>query len=107
MTPVREKHFKGTSFLLKPANLKGNLRNEQPAGMLRATMLVSLLAALGSGISFLNQLVLAHIFGANSEMDAYLLAISVPLTISGLITGVLSYQLVPALQRAEVEMGQI
>ncbi len=73
--------------------------------MFRSTLIVSILAVLGSGVSFLNQLVLARFFGAGTEMSAYLLAISLPLTLGGLIGGVLGYQLVPALQRAEVQAG--
>lgn len=73
--------------------------------MFRSTLIVSILAVLSSAISFLNQLVLARIFGAGAQMDAYLLAISLPLTITGLIGGVLGYQLVPALQQAQVRTG--
>jgi putative peptidoglycan lipid II flippase len=73
--------------------------------MFRSTLVVSLLAAFVSGISFLNQLILARFFGATSEMDAYLLAISLPLTISGLFAGILGYQLVPALQREKSGNG--
>jgi len=36
-------------------------------------------------------------------MDAYLIAVSLPMTMAGLISGVLNYQLVPALQYAESE----
>jgi putative peptidoglycan lipid II flippase len=67
----------------------------------RSTLIVSLFAALGSGISFLNQLVLARYFGTTMEMDAYLVAVSLPMTIAALLSGVLNYQLVPALQRVE------
>lgn len=73
--------------------------------MFRSSLLVSLLAALGAVMSFLNQLVLARFFGTTAEMDAYLIAISLPLTISGLLAGVLGYQLVPALRRAEASRG--
>jgi putative peptidoglycan lipid II flippase len=73
--------------------------------MLRSTILVSFLALVGSAISFLNQLVLARFFGAGMGMDAYLIAISLPLTLVGLFSGVLGYQLVPALQRVEVRTG--
>ena len=56
-------------------------------------------------MSFFNQLVLASIFGAGSELDAYLVAISLPLTLVGLFSGVLSYQVVPALRREENTTG--
>jgi putative peptidoglycan lipid II flippase len=69
--------------------------------MFKSTLNVSVLAALCTGISFLNQLVLARYFGTTGEMDAYLIAISIPLTISSLLAGIFNYQLVPALQKAE------
>jgi len=65
--------------------------------MFRSTLIVSLLAALGSVVSFLNQLVLARLFGAGEQMDAYLLSVSIPVTFSSLLSGTLGYQLVPAL----------
>src|ERR1035438_6463755 len=68
--------------------------------MLRSTILVTLLSLLGNVISLLNQLVLARYFGAGPDLDAYLVGISIPLTVCSLIAGVLGYQLVPALQRA-------
>jgi len=73
--------------------------------MLRSTITVSFLAALGTAISLLNQLVLARYFGTTGEMDSYLISISLPLTISSLLAGVFSYQLVPALQRADLGAG--
>ena len=73
--------------------------------MFRSTLIVSILAALGTGVSFLNQLILARIFGTSAQMDAYLMAISLPLTISSLLAGVLNYQLVPALRHSETTTG--
>lgn len=65
--------------------------------MFRSTFIVSLLAALGSVVSFFNQLVLARLFGAGEQMDAYLLSVSIPVTFSSLLSGTLGYQLIPAL----------
>lgn len=73
--------------------------------MFRSTLVISLLALVASGISFANQLVLARFFGTSFQMDMYLLAISLPLMICGLLGGVLGYLLVPALMRAEAEQG--
>lgn len=73
--------------------------------MFRSTLMVSALAALGTAVSFLNQLILARLFGTSAQMDAYLIAISLPFTISGLLAGVLNYQLVPALRRADQDHG--
>jgi putative effector of murein hydrolase len=56
--------------------------------MFRSTLIVSLLAALGSVVSFFNQLVLARLFGTGEQMDAYLLSVSIPaIWDSGLPTG--------------------
>ena len=65
--------------------------------MLGASILVSLATVLVSGINFLAQVVLAWKFGATSSMDIYLIAISVPMFISGVLSVGLSYSLVPAL----------
>lgn len=73
--------------------------------MFRSTLIVSALAALCSAVSLLNQLMLARFFGASEHMDAYLLAVSLPVTISGLVVSVLNFQLLPALQHAKVEAG--
>lgn len=72
-----------------------------PTAMFRSSFIVSLLAALGSVVSFVGQLVLARFFGAGAELDAYFVAISLPLTIAGLWGGILGYQVVPALRREE------
>jgi len=74
--------------------------------MFRPTVVVSMLAVTGSGFSFLNQLVLARYFGTGSQMDTYLVAISLPLTVSALVVALLGYQLVPALLGAEPSLGR-
>jgi putative peptidoglycan lipid II flippase len=73
--------------------------------MVRSTLIVSLLAGLNSALSFVGQLVIARFFGASIELDAYFVAISTPLTAAGLFAGVLGYQVVPALRRAENVRG--
>ena len=73
--------------------------------MIRSSFIVSVLAAFGSGVSFLGQLILARFFGAGAELDAYLVAISLPLTVAGLLGGILGYQVVPALRREETAGG--
>lgn len=69
----------------------------RPPGIFRSSLVVSLLAALGSGVAFVSQLVFARTFGAGIEFDSYLVSISLPLTIAGLGGGVLGFQVVPAL----------
>jgi putative peptidoglycan lipid II flippase len=65
--------------------------------MLRSSILVSLVSLLGSIISFTNQLVLARLFGASMSMDVYLIAVSLPMLVSGVLSAALSYSLVPTL----------
>lgn len=65
--------------------------------MLGSSILVSLATVMVSAINFLSQVVLAWKFGASSSMDVYLLAISVPMFISGVLSVGMSYSLVPAL----------
>lgn len=67
------------------------------AGMIGASILVSLLTALVTLTSLANQLVLARMFGASGSMDAYLLAISAPMLVSGVLAAVMNYSLVPVL----------
>jgi putative peptidoglycan lipid II flippase len=65
--------------------------------MLGSSILVSLATLLVNAISFLSQVVLAWKFGATSSMDIYLVGVSAPMFVSGLLTAALSYSLVPAL----------
>lgn len=66
--------------------------------MIRSSLIVSFLSAASSAIAFFNQVLLARILGAGTELDSYLVAIALPLTISGLAVGVLSFQIVPSLR---------
>lgn len=65
--------------------------------MLGSSILVSLASLFVSLIGFANQLVLAKLFGASTSMDAYLIAASIPMLVSGVLSAVLGYSLVPAL----------
>jgi putative peptidoglycan lipid II flippase len=65
--------------------------------MIGSSILVSSLTLIAGLMSFLNQLVMARLFGASVDMDAYLIAISIPLFVAGVLSAVLSYSLVPAL----------
>jgi len=65
--------------------------------MLGTSILVSLATVMVSLVNFLSQMVLAWKFGATNTMDTYLLSISVPMFVSGIVTVGLSYSLVPAL----------
>jgi putative peptidoglycan lipid II flippase len=72
--------------------------------MLRSSITVTLITALGSVIGFLNQVVVARVFGASVYFDAYLLAISLPVLVSSIISSAFSYSLVPMLVRS-MEVG--
>ena len=71
--------------------------------MLGSSILVSLVTVLVSAINFLSQVVLAWKFGASSSMDIYLLAISGPMFISGVLSVGMSYSLVPALVNNQLQ----
>lgn len=71
--------------------------------MLRSSFIVAILSLTGSLVSFLNQLVIARLFGASIHMDAYLIAISVPMLVTGTLTSVLSYSMVPVLITYKLE----
>ncbi len=68
---------------------------------LRKTAITSLIGIAGSVLSFGNQVLLAARFGASSEMDAYVLGVSGPLCMIGVLAGALGYMLVPELSRRD------
>ena len=59
--------------------------------------MVSAISFLCSLLSFINQVIIAKVYGASIELDAYLIAVSVPLLIIGLTNGVFSFLIVPEL----------
>ena len=63
--------------------------------MLKSSIIVSIISLIISVISFANQIVIAKIFGANKQMDFYLLASSIPTMFGGIIAAALSYSLTP------------
>jgi len=63
----------------------------------RPESVVTLFTALHLGVSFLNQVVLAYLFGVSAEMDAFLAAGALPLAVLGLVIGELGFVLVPLL----------
>ena len=73
--------------------------------LFRSSIIVSALSVVVSGVSFLNQLVLANYFGAGEAMDLYLLASSIPLMCAGLISAGLSYSLIPHLVIMQSTLG--
>lgn len=65
--------------------------------MLGTSILVSLASLIVSFVGFANQIVLAKLFGTSMSMDAYLIAISIPMLVSGILSTALGSSLVPAL----------
>lgn len=67
--------------------------------MFRGAAVITALSTTTGIVSLLSQLVLAELFGAGSELDAYLIGASVPTVLSGLGATLLSYWAVPELVR--------
>jgi len=74
--------------------------------MLGSSIVVTLLSFIISLISFINQLVIANIFGATILMDAYIVAVSIPLLVSAVIVGFVNYSLVPFLIKYKEDANQ-
>lgn len=67
--------------------------------MLRSSISVTLVTILVGAISFLNQVVIARLFGASIQFDAYLVALSLPILASTVVNSAFSYAVVPTLVR--------
>ncbi|MFC5754776.1 lipid II flippase MurJ, partial [Actinomadura rugatobispora] len=66
----------------------------------RATLLTGLLVAAGTGLGFVRDLVMAHRFGASSGTDAFLVAWTIPETVSPLlIEDAMALLMVPVVTR--------
>lgn len=71
--------------------------------MIKASLFASLLGLLNSLIGFLNQLLIAKFFGSTIYLDAYFIAISIPLLFTSIVSGFFSFSVVPFLVRTKVE----
>lgn len=65
--------------------------------MLKSSFFLSILSLLISILSLINQLMIAHKFGSSTDLDAFIIASSVPTFIGGAVTAGFSYSLVPFL----------
>ena len=65
--------------------------------MLKSSAIISLISVLSTLASLFNQLLIAKVFGASIHLDAYLVAVSPPLFLVGIIAGLFSYSIVPTL----------
>lgn len=65
--------------------------------MLKSSLVVNLATLLVSLVGFVNQIVLAKLFGASISMDAYLISLSAPMLVSGIVSAGIGYTTVPAM----------
>ena len=65
--------------------------------IIKSSIWVTLISVSITGISFLNQMLLAAFFGTGSEMDYYLKLASFPTMLAGIFGSALSYSLIPYL----------
>jgi putative peptidoglycan lipid II flippase len=65
--------------------------------MLGASVVVAFLSLVSGLLSFLNQTILAKMFGASLQMDAFLAATSIPTLVSGAFCGAMSFTITPHL----------
>lgn len=70
--------------------------------MLKSSFWLTLLTLLISLISFVNQVIIAHYFGAGQSMDLYLTCSSVPVLIGAIFSTALSYSLTPHLLKKQI-----
>ena len=63
--------------------------------MLRSSLIVTFLTICASLLGFVVQLLLAQRFGVGVEVDAYLFSLSLPTFLAGLISAILSFNLIP------------
>ena len=70
--------------------------------VLRSSIVVTFLSLVCGLVSFVNQLVIANTYGASAELDAYFIAISIPLFISGILNGTFAFLLLPILVKFKI-----
>ena len=71
--------------------------------MIRSSLIVTFLTLCGSLLGFVVQLLLAQRFGVSVEIDAYLYTLSLPTFLAGLISAILSFNLIPRLVSAKID----
>ena len=69
--------------------------------MLRSSSYITLLTLAGSGVSFFVQLAIAQRFGVGIDVDAYFFALGIPTFIAGMVSAILSYNLIPRIVACE------
>src|ERR1041384_7856908 len=71
------------------------------AQILRSSVGMTMLSLLGTIFGFLTQTVLAARFGAEQEMDAYLVSLTIPALVIAVFSGVLNYTFIPVFVEKE------
>jgi putative peptidoglycan lipid II flippase len=69
--------------------------------MLRSSSYITLLTLAGSAVSFFAQLAIAQRFGVGIDVDAYFFALGIPTFIAGMVSAILSYNLIPRIVACE------
>lgn len=77
----------------------------QAATSLRSVALLSLLTLGQMGLQFAFQILLARQFGTDSDMDAFVAALTLPMVISGLLAGALASAFVPVYIETKQQAG--
>jgi len=73
--------------------------------MFRSSAVLTLIALSASVLGFVVQLLLARQYGVSVDVDAYLFALGVPTFIAGLVSAIMSYELVPRLVASEIDQA--
>jgi putative peptidoglycan lipid II flippase len=69
--------------------------------MLRSSLVITILTLCASLLGFAVQLLLAQRYGVGVEVDAYLFSISFPTFLASVVSGILSFNLIPRLVSAQ------
>jgi len=92
--PLLHKFDVGRKLLERPSLLVAALSQNV---MFKSSVFVTVIGLLGSILGFVGQLLLARLFGAGTDVDAYLFTLSLPTFLAGMMGAALSYSFVPSL----------
>jgi putative peptidoglycan lipid II flippase len=82
---------------------KEKMTNTKKQAIFRSTLLVTAATVVGYGVSFVFSIVVARIFGASADMDAYYASTSLPNLLNLILVGSLQITLVPIFVSYAVE----
>lgn len=81
--------------------------NRNSSGIARNTILLTAVSVLGVVLSFVKEAVMAYYFGASEAMDAYVVAVDLPIVLFSLISVALGIVLVPNYVKIRLEQGDL